>query len=349
MRQILFLSLFLLILTGCSTKQETKIAKSTFDYMSGFEDDNLDEALKVFRHSCKQASKKDLFENVCYNAQYYSDGYEFFTKYFDAKVLVSNRGDKGLITGYYEPLLYGSRVKTVRYRYPIYKKPYDLVTVKTDEFKKYRYKAKFQNGTYIPYDTREEIEKRDDLEPIVYVDNKVDLFFLHIQGSGRVKLDTGEVLNIGYASQNGRKYVAIGKTMIEKGYLSRDNVSLQTIKAFLESNPDKIDEILNSNPSYIFFSKRNKTATGSLGVSLIAKRNIAVDRSYIPLGMPVFIQTKNPKTKEPINKLVIAADTGGAIKGEIRADLFFGYGNKAEELAGLMKEKGRMFILVPKI
>ena len=345
--KIILSILLILIFAGCSNKQVVK--NSTFDYMSGFKNDNLDQALEAFKHSCKKSSRKDLFKNVCYNSRNYEDGYKFFTKYFNAKVLVSSRGDKGLITGYYEPLLHGSKTKSIRYRYPIYKKPYDLITVKNKKFKRYRYKAKFENGKYIPYDTREEIEKRTDLEPIVYVDNKVDLFFLHIQGSGRVKLDTGDIINIGYASQNGRKYVAIGRTMIEKGYINKEDVSLQSIKLFLEDNPDKINEILNSNPSYIFFSQRDKTATGSLGVSLIAKRNIAVDRSYIPLGMPVFIQTKNPKTKEPINKLVIAADTGGAIKGEIRADLFFGYGNKAEELAGLMKEKGRMFILVPKI
>ena len=126
-------------------------------------------------------------------------------------------------------------------------------------------------------------------------------------------------------------------------------VSVLKAKFFLINNPNKVEEVLNSNPSYIFFKEKKQTATGSLNVPLIAKRNIAVDRRYVPLGMPVFIETRNPKTKEAINKLVIAADTGGAIKGEIRIDYFFGYGNKAEELAGLMNEKGRLFLFIPKI
>ena len=124
---------------------------------------------------------------------------------------------------------------------------------------------------------------------------------------------------------------------------------MQTIRNYLELNPHRLDEVLNSNASYVFFKEKENTATGSLNVPLIAKRNIAVDRNYIPLGMPVFIQTVNPKTKEPLNKLVVAADTGGAIKGEIRVDYFFGYGYEAEELAGIMKEKGRLFMLIPKI
>mgnify|MGYP001168216319 CR=1 FL=1 len=356
MKYIVLLTAFIFIFTGCSSTQKkttTTLKQSTYDYMHGFFDDDLDEALVVFKKACINASKKEIFKNVCENSLYYENGEEFFTKYFTPRVLVSNKGDLGLITGYYEPLLYGSLEKSEKYKYPIYKTPKDLVNLrdkqKYQNFKRFKYKAKVKDGLLYPYDTREHIEKRKDLEPIVYVDNKVDLFFLHIQGSGRVQLENGEILNIGYANQNGRKYVAIGKTLIDKGYLEKKNVSLQSIKEFLENNPKKTDEILNSNPSYIFFTKKDKTATGSLGVPLLAKRNIAVDRRHIPLGMPVFIQTKNPKTKEPINRLVVAADTGGAIKGEVRADFFFGYGNSAEELAGLMKEKGRLFILVPKI
>ncbi|MGP2657460.1 murein transglycosylase A [Malaciobacter sp. WC5094] len=356
MKLIIFTISLILFFSGCSAnKQEPTptLKKSTYDYMHGFFDDDLDEALIVFKKACEKASKNHIFENVCENSLYYENGEEFFTKYFTPRILVSNKGDLGLITGYYEPLLYGSLKKTQRYKYPIYKTPKDLVTLKDKQkymnFKRFKYKAKVKDGLLYPYDSREQIEKREDLEPIVYVDNKVDLFFLHIQGSGRVQLENGEIINIGYANQNGRKYVAIGKTMLEKGYLEKENISLQTIKKFLDENPNKIDEILNTNPSYIFFTKNEQTATGSLGVPLLAKRNIAVDRRHIPLGMPVFIQTKNPKTKEPINKLVVAADTGGAIKGEVRADFFFGYGNNAEELAGLMKEKGRLFILVPKI
>jgi len=359
---IVFFSLFIV---GCSTKKEnvektqqieTKQVKNTktqFDHIEGFHEDDLDLAFDVFKKACEKSYRKQIFRNVCANTPYYTNGKKFFIDNFTPKVMVSSKGDLGLITGYYEPLLYGSRTKDSFYKYPVYKTPKDLITIRNKKaypsFKRLRYKAKKVNGRYVPYDTRAQIEKRDDLEPIVYVNDKISLFFLQVQGSGRVQLDTGEIINVGYANQNGRKYFAIGKKLVEDGYLLKEEVSLQTIRSFLEQNPHKLDEVLNSNASYVFFKEKDKTATGSLDVPLVAKRNIAVDRNYIPLGMPIFIQTFNPKTKEPLNRLVIAADTGGAIKGEIRADYFFGYGSEAEELAGLMKEKGRLFMLIPKI
>lgn len=352
--------LTVLIFTGCTTKEpvvkkeEIKPSKKTaFDYMNGFYDDDLDLAFDVFKKACEKSSRKKIFERVCENSNYFDNGKEFFTQNFTPKVLVSNSGDIGLVTGYYEPLLYGSRTKDDFYKYPVYKTPSDLITIKNKNkyphFKRFKYKVKLKNRRYIPYDTREEIEKRNDLEVICYVHDKIDLFFLQIQGSGRVQLDTGELINIGYSNQNGRKYFAIGKKLIDDGHLLKEDVSMQSIRNFLELNPDKINEIMYSNPSYVFFKESKNTATGSLNVPLVPKRNIAVDRRYIPLGMPIFVETLNPKTKEPMNKLVVAADTGGAIKGEIRIDYFFGYGNEAEELAGLMKEKGRLFMLIPNI
>lgn len=355
MKTIILSILFSLIFIGCSTKEPIKQVeskKNAFDYMNGFYEDDLDLALEVFKKACEKSQRKAIFENVCENADNYTNGKEFFTQNFTPRVLVSNKGDKGLATGYYEPLLYGSRTKNDIYKYPVYKTPKDLVNLnknKYSSFKTYKYKAKEINGKYVPYDTREQIEKRDDLEPIVYVDDKIDLFFLQIQGSGRVELEDGEIINIGYSNQNGRKYFAIGRHLVDEGYISKEDISMQSIRDFLEKNPSKIDEILNLNESYVFFRESENTATGSLNVPLVAKRNIAVDRKYIPLGMPVFVETLNPKTKEPMNKLVVAADTGGAIKGEIRIDYFFGYGEEAEELAGLMKEKVRLFMLIPNI
>lgn len=360
MKYYLLILLSFLIL-GCSNKEQSFSINSTqktttkteFDYIDGFYDDDLDLALDVFKEACTKSIKKEMFKQVCENSQYYDNGQKFFTKYFTPKVLVSNTGDKGLITGYFEPLLYGSRTKNEIYKYPVYKTPKDLVTIKNKKrypsFKRLRYKAKINNGRYVPYDSREQIEKSNNFDVICYVSNKVDLFFMQIQGSGRVLLDDGETINIGYANQNGRKYFAIGKHLIEEGYLTKEEVSLQTIKEFLESNPSKMQDIMNLNKSYVFFHESPNSATGSLNVPLIAKRNIAVDRNYIPLGMPVFLETFNPKTKEPINKLVVAADTGGAIKGEIRADYFMGFGKEAKELAGLMKEEGRLHMLIPKI
>ena len=356
---------FILFLTGCSQKEplkletlpkvsKAKVKKISFNEIKGFYEDDLSYAFEVFKKDCQRAKRYELFKNVCEKANTYTNPSEFFSTNFTPYELYSKKNsNQGLITGYYEPLLYGSRMQDDFYKYPIYKTPKDLVTIKNKKaypsFKRLRYKAKKLNGRYVPYDTRAQIEKRNDLEPIVYVNDKIALFFLQVQGSGRVQLDTGETINIGYSNQNGRKYFAIGKKLIEEGYILKEEVSLQTIRNYLELNPHRLDEVLNSNASYVFFKEKENTATGSLNVPLIAKRNIAVDRNYIPLGMPVFIQTVNPKTKEPLNKLVVAADTGGAIKGEIRVDYFFGYGYEAEELAGIMKEKGRLFMLIPKI
>jgi len=344
LKKYLALLFITLLFIGCSVKQEQISKKDAFDYLNGFYDDDLNLALEAFKKACKKSGKKELFKDVCNNSYDSTNGKLFFTNNFTPKVLVSNNGDKGLITGYYEPLLKGSRQKTSKYQYPVYKTPKDLITIKNKdkypEFENFKYKAKIENGRYIPYDTRAEIEEKNDFDIICYVDDFIDLFFLQVQGSGRVLLDTGELINIGYSNQNGREYKSIGKKLIEDGYLEREEVTLQTIRSFLKENEDKIEEVLNYNESYVFFIEKEETATGSLNVPLIPKRNIAVDRKYIPLGMPVFLETKNPKTKKAINKLVIAADTGGAIKGEIRADYFFGYGKEARELAGLMKEEG---------
>jgi membrane-bound lytic murein transglycosylase A len=363
LQNYLFILLISLLFIGCSTKEELKkeeiptpkeIVKkenTAFDYLNGFYKDDLDLALDVFKKACTQSRKKEQFRDVCDHSHKFTNGKEFFTKNFTPKILVSNTGDKGLITGYYEPLLHGSRIKTDVYKYPVYKTPKNLVTIKNKKryphFKRLRYKAKIRKGRYIPYDTRAQIEENNNFEAICYVDDLIDLFFLQVQGSGRVLLDSGELINIGYSNQNGRKYKSIGKKLIDDGHLVKEEVSLQTIRAFLDQNPQKVKEILNHNPSYVFFIEKKETATGSLNVPLVPKRNIAVDRKYIPLGMPVFLETTNPKTNEAINKLVIAADTGGAIKGEIRADYFLGYGDEAREIAGLMKEEGRLFMLIP--
>lgn len=355
MKYILFISFFILFFTGCSVKEKlvVKTKAVEFSKIDGFYEDDLNKALEVFKKACLKSSKKEFFTKVCSESKKYNDGRVFFTKYFEPKLLYSPNSDEGLITGYYEPLLKGSLTKTEKYKYPIYKAPEDLITLEKNtkylDFKEYKYRAKISDGNIVPYDTRKQIEQRDDLEAICYVDDDIDLFFLHIQGSGRVELQNGEILNIGYSNQNGRKYFPIGKALVQENFVSKDEISMQTIREFLEENPHKKQEIFNKNDSYVFFRKSTKTATGSLGVPLVPKRNIAVDNRVIPLGLPVFIDTKNPITNEDIEKLVIAADTGGAIKGVVRADYFFGYGDKASELAGKMKENGKLYVLIPKV
>ena len=355
---IVFIVFF--ILTGCAPKynktyeklSKANLKQSSWSDLKDFEKDDLNLALDVFKKSCTKSKRYDTFKEACKKADEYSDAKLFFQENFTPyKLYDENNSDQGLITGYYEPLLNGSRTKNGKFQYPIYKIPNDLIVVDLNsiypELKKYRLRGQLKGNKLIPYHARNEMENNKNLEPICYVDNKVDLFFLQIQGSGKVKFQDGSIINVGYANQNGRAYNSIGKAMIKKGYITANQGSLQGIKKWFEQNPTKVDEVLNINESYIFFQESKKSATGALGVELVAQRNLAVDRSFIPLGMPVFIQTNNPINKKEINQLMVAADVGGAIKGQIRADFFWGNSKLAEETAGKMKQKGILYMLLP--
>lgn len=375
MKNLILLILAIFLISGCSKKQEqipqasviekdkevvieeqntnleNGMQKVSFLEIDGFFEDDLNHALDVFKKDCKKSKRYDEFKNVCKKAEFENDGRKFFMLNFEPYKLIDSKAkDEGTITGYYEPLLHGSLKKSARFKYPIYKTPKNLIiTDKTNPNGSKR--GKIVKNKLVPYDTREQIEKNPknpNLEPIAYVDDKFDLFFLHIQGSGKIKLDTGEIINIGYAEQNGWPYVSIGAYLIQKNYITKDEMSVQAMKDFFKANPKIMDDVFRSNPSYVFFKISDNGATGALNTVLTARRNLAVDRSYIPLGMPVFLSTKNPVTKEPLNQLMVAADVGGAIKGEIRADFFWGFGDDAFHYAGRMKEKGKMYVLKPK-
>ena len=375
MKNLILLILAIFLISGCSKKQEqipqapviekdkevvieeqntnleNGMQKVSFLEIDGFFEDDLNHALDVFKKDCKKSKRYDEFKNVCKKAEFENDGRKFFMLNFEPYKLIDSKAkDEGTITGYYEPLLHGSLKKSARFKYPIYKTPKNLIiTDKTNPNGSKR--GKIVKNKLVPYDTREQIEKNPknpNLEPIAYVDDKFDLFFLHIQGSGKIKLDTGEIINIGYAEQNGWPYVSIGAYLIQKNYITKDEMSVQAMKDFFKANPKIMDDVFKSNPSYVFFKISDNGATGALNTVLTARRNLAVDRSYIPLGMPVFLSTKNPVTKEPLNQLMVAADVGGAIKGEIRADFFWGFGDDAFHYAGRMKEKGKMYVLKPK-
>jgi membrane-bound lytic murein transglycosylase A len=363
MIKYIFLIVITIFFIGCEnrtieTKPEisnAKLEKLSFDDIEGFQKDDLDLALEVFKKDCYASKKKELLKEVCKNAKVSSSGYHFFTQHFTPyRLLDENKRSRGLITGYYEPILNGSLVQTNKYKYPVYKTPSDLITVRLDkiypELKKYRLRGKVINNILQPYETREELKKSNkNLEAILYVDNKIDRFFMEIQGSGKVKLPNGKIVNIAYDNQNGRAYYAVGRRLIETGEVKKEDMSLQAIYKWCEENPEKVEELFNLNDSVVFFRKSSKSATGSLGVPLVAKRNIAVDRNYIPLGFPVFVDTTNPITKDKIQTLTIAADTGGAIKGDVRADFFWGNGKEAKEVAGKMAQSGSLIIFVPNI
>jgi membrane-bound lytic murein transglycosylase A len=277
--------------------------------------------------------------------------------YFEAEFQPYRVTAAAFVTGYYEPELNGAIERSQRYTVPLHRLPGDLVQVDLGEFrdtlKGERIAGRVENGRLKPYFPRADIARGaldgKDLE-LLWVDDPVDAFFLEIQGSGRVRLEDGRLLRVGFAGQNGWRYVAIGRVLLDEGALSRDDVSMQSIRAWLAANPEKARSILDRNPSYVFFRiLEGDGPIGAQGVALTVGRSLAVDRTEVALGSPVFIDLQHPDSPGGIlRRLVVAQDTGGAIKGAGRGDLFLGPGREAGEIAGRMKARGTMFILLPK-
>lgn len=269
-----------------------------------------------------------------------------------------------LFTGYYEPVLKGSRERSEQYRYPIYRKPDDSVVVQLGKFReKYRNErlvGRFENGELVPYFTREEIDGAGVLEnrglEIAWFADPVDIFFLHIQGSGMICLADGACFQVSYAQSNGRAYRSIGKLLIDSGKATRENLSMQGIKKYLREHPEEIEGILNYNESYVFFRRVEEGPVGSIGVALTGGRSIATDQTIFPRGALAFIKTRKPvigpggdiRSWVPCSRFVLNQDTGGAITGPGRVDLFCGRGREAEITAGHLKEEGELYFLVLK-
>lgn len=344
--------------------------------LPGWRSDNHSEAWQALMKNCQAMASKSEWKNICKRASLLSTpsdqhAREFFEKHFSVKQVIPSADDKpeGLITGYYEPILNGSLKKTKRFQYPVYKRPDDLLIVELGglypELKGKRVRARIDSrNRVVPYFDRAAIDgRRQPLKgkEIAWVDDIIALFFTHIQGSARIRLTDGSLLSIGYHDQNGHPYYAIGRQLIEKGIIAVEDMSMQAIRQWLLDNPNAVNDLLNSNSSYIFFiARENKNEDGplgSLGVALTAQRSIAVDRRSIPLGSPVWLSTQLPnlpKTRDNTLKdnsfaqLVFAQDTGGAIKGNARADLFWGSGEEAEYYAGKMRQSGLLYLLIPK-
>mgnify|MGYP003734669409 FL=1 len=269
-----------------------------------------------------------------------------------------------LFTGYYEPVLKGSLVRTDLYRYPIYRRPDDAVVVHLGKFReKYRNErlvGRVENGELVPYWSREEIDGAGALEnrglEIAWFADPVDLFFLHIQGSGMICTDDGPCFQVSYAQSNGRPYRSIGKLLIDSGRATREDLSMQGIKRYLRERPEEIREILNHNESYVFFRTVEEGPVGSIGVALTGGRSIATDPAVFPRGALAFVKTRKPaigpggeiRSWVPLTRFVLNQDTGGAITGAGRVDLFFGRGREAEIAAGHLKEEGELYFLVVK-
>lgn len=328
----------------------TPLLQVEFHTLPNWEAEQFDIALASFVHSCKSSKTRALYNDLCKEATTVEDPRLFLQENF-IPYKIESKENNGLLTGYYEPQLRGSKTKSDVYLYPLYEVPDDLITVDLSsvypELKNYRLRGRIEGNKLIPYYTREQSDTQEiNAKIICYVDSKIEKFFLEIQGSGRVTLDTNETLYIGYANQNGHKYRAIGGYLVSIGALTKEEVSLQTIKKWLEENPQRMDEVLRYNDSLIYFEQRNKPASGSLGLELLAKRSIAVDNRYIPLGAMLYLSA--PIRNENFSTIVLAQDTGGAIKGAVRADLFMGYGAEAMEIAGELKSPLELWILLPK-
>jgi len=269
-----------------------------------------------------------------------------------------------LVTGYYEPFLEGSHQKSARFRFPLYTRPSDLVAVDlslfSEKFPAETLWGRLDGKTLVPYHDRREIDATGVLsgksDVLAWVDDRIDLFFLHIQGSGKLYMDIGAPINVHYNSPNGRPYRSIGKLLIDNGAIPREEMSMQAIKKYLRENPEAVDDILNANPSYVFFNTEPEGPIGSIGVKLTPGRSIATDRRLFPKGALAFIRTQKPlvygdgtiERWSDFGRFVLNQDTGGAIRGAGRADLFWGNGPYAELAAGYMQHPGTLYFLVLK-
>jgi membrane-bound lytic murein transglycosylase A len=264
-------------------------------------------------------------------------------------------GEHGLITGYYEPVYPGSLSRNDSHGVPVHGVPDDLIVVALDsiypELKGKRLRGRLDGHVLKPYDDASTIQSQGSKAPVLaWLSDPMDLQFLQIQGSGRIQLENGRQLRIGYADQNGYPYKPVGRWLVEQGLLKKEEVSMGRIRDWAHANPQRVPELLASNPSYVFFSLRpdsNEGPRGSLNVPLTDGYSVAIDRKVIPLGSLLWLATTRPDGS-PINRPVAAQDTGGAIAGEVRADLFWGTGDAAGELAGNMKQPGQIWLLWPK-
>jgi membrane-bound lytic murein transglycosylase A len=282
----------------------------------------------------------------------------FFATHFVAHRVNGDGTREGLITGYYEPVLNGSFTRSERFRYPLYRRPDNLVTVDLaslyPELKGKRVRGRLDGHRVVPYYSRAQIgdDSKNPLagNELLWVDDPVEAFLLEVQGSGRVHLPDGSEIAIGYADQNGYPYRSLGARLVELGLMKREDVTLTSVREWLAAHPDQTESLLNSNPSYVFFTLRDASLDGplgSLGVPLTPEASVAVDPAFIPLGPPVWLDTTYPDGHK-LRRLAMAQDTGGAIKGAVRADLFVGQGSEAGRLAGEMKQSGQLYVLLPK-
>lgn len=320
-----------LMMISSAASSETTYTIFDFEDLDGWADDDHGAAFSVFKSTCNDLKAPD-WRNLCAAAQDFGDAQKFFELLF-RPVLIED-GNPGLFTGYFEPELNGARTPSDRYKYPLYRMPSEAR----------------RSSTWM---SRRGIETSDVMKgkglEIAWVDDPVELFFLQIQGSGRVKLPDGSYLRVGYSGSNGHPYRSIGVEMVRQGIYKAHQVSAEVIKNWVRRNQEAGIELLRHNPSYVFFREVSKVPAdkgplGAMNRSVTTLRSVAVDPKYTPLGAPVWLEKDG---ENQMRRLMVAQDTGSAIKGAQRADVFFGTGDAAGKAAGRLRDPGRMLVLLP--
>jgi membrane-bound lytic murein transglycosylase A len=359
------------LLTACHLVRRPEVTqryeRASWSQIQGWSADAVQEGWPAFLASCGVTHSRPEWAAPCAAAAgvpassaaairtYFE---QHFQPYRLLKVPAPERIDTGLITGYYEPQLLGSRTRTEQFPVPLYAAPADLLVVDLSsvypQLKGMRLRGRVVGRKVVPYYSRAEVAAGAPLagQEIAWVQDPLDAFLLEVQGSGRVQLPGGQVIRLQYAEQNGHPYHAIARYLVDTGELTVDQATISGLRDFLTRNPTRVQEVLNTNPSVVFFKEApvddpSVGPKGAQGVALTAGRSIAVDSSYVPLGAPVFLSTTLPDDNTPLQRLVIAQDTGGAINGAPRADLFVGTGPQAGNLAGKMHQSGSLWLLWP--
>ena len=378
MRSAAALALALIALAACAPRPppppRITLAAARFAELPGWGEDDLAAALPAFLRSCAIFAKLDQAAPIGPNgiAGTAADwrapcdaaaslgppsaeaARQFFETRFAPWLVADNDAPRGLFTGYFEPELRGARGRGGAFTTPLLRRPPDLVAVDLGLFRPdwrgERIAGRVVDGRLRPYATRAEIERgaldRLDLA-FLWVDDPVDAFVLAIQGSGRVRLGDGTLVNVGFDGQNGRAYVPIGRLLVERGEMTRDEVSLASIRAWLAAHPAQAQGLMDENPSYVFFREiKGDAPIGAQGVALTPGRSIAIDPAFLPLGVPLWLDVAQDGVG--LRRLVVAQDTGGAIRGPVRGDLFFGFGAAAEAQAGRMRARGAYYMLLPR-
>jgi membrane-bound lytic murein transglycosylase A len=348
--------------------ETVRYQEAPFDALPGWSGAALQPSLRAFLAGCARppalGGLGGALGKFCEAARAVPENDEaearkFFEATFVPYALISSdSGDTGLITGYYEPILDGSRERGALNRYPIFGVPEDLIVVDlapvNPDVRNMRLRGRLDGRRLVPYYSRAEIETKAETfsAPVIgWTADPVELFFLQIQGSGQLRLESGERIRLGYADQNGHPFRSLGRYLVERGEMKLEDASMQGIKAWASANPARLQDALNQNPSYVFFRELpqvNEGPVGALGIPLSAEYSLAVDRRFVPLGAPVYLATTFPLSEDKLERLMAAQDTGGAIRGAVRADFYWGTGPDAGARAGRMRQQGKMWLLWPR-